>query len=243
MARKLPFPKPATSGQYAADLDVELGAPMPLSPATLAVTSAWVQSESPTFPGWNGLGTELYLKGAKPDPSNNRVFDYPNLKTGLLAAVDMMEGKGPQTTPDAPQFVADVRSGKATSSQLVADVKASHWAGLSIPDTYDSSAITAKLASSNFAVSGAAASPPATTASFGLNPLQWPSQAAQMATGGIVGTIKTMVLKGALTLMGAGMIFYGLTLLTDKKSPVAGGSPASLAADPEALAPEALAAA
>ena len=68
MAIKLPFPNPTNTQEYADDLDVSLGAPLPISPATEQVTSAFVQSESPTFPGFNGLGTELDLPGATPDP-------------------------------------------------------------------------------------------------------------------------------------------------------------------------------
>lgn len=242
MATALPFAKPANSAQYAADLDVEAGAPLPLNPAALAVTSAWVQSESPSFPGYNGLGTELYLPGATPDPSNSKVYDYRNLQDGLKAAVDMMTGTSPQKTPLAPRFVQDLRSGNATASQLVADIAAGNgstsWTG-SGPDTYDSTAIISKLKNSNFSITGSAASPQVNinTAGFGLNPLQWPQQAVSTAAGAIGNSVKLLVLKGILTLMGAGMVYYGLTLLSNRNGSSSDRSAGGmLANDPELLA-------
>lgn len=227
-APTLPYPNPTTSGQYAEDLDVKLGAPIPVNPNALAVTSAWVQSESPTFPGWNGLGTELYLAGAKPDPSNPSVYDYPTLDEGLTAAVDMMTGSGPQTTALAPNFVADIRSGRASKQQLISDVLGSHWAGLSAPDTYDAQAIAAKLGDTAFSVSGSP-SAPANATQAGVPWYMWllnPGAAAGGAAGGaaragvkkIAGTIGTYILKGVLSLLFAGLVVYGATLLTDREA-------------------------
>lgn len=240
----LPFPAPTDAQQYADDLDVFLGAPQPVAPATEAVTQAWVESESPTFPGWNGLGTELGLPGATPDPSNPRVFDYKSLTDGLTAAKDMMLGEGPQTTALAPKFVSDVRSGKASPATLVADVQSSLWAGKA-PDTYDATAIAAKLRGTQFAVTapevasaaGHPSSPGGTTpigatpAGFNWNPLTWPGQVLGSATSSLAGTIGTYILKGVLTLVGGSMIVYGATLLADKK----GSTPAVAPAPAESL--------
>ncbi len=50
----LPYPDPKNSTQYADDLDaaieLELGKPIHLTAADTAVTTAWVNAESPTFP-------------------------------------------------------------------------------------------------------------------------------------------------------------------------------------------------
>lgn len=236
----LPFPQPANSGQYADDLDAELGAPLPVNPAAAAVTSAWVQSESASFPGFNGLGTELALPGSTPDPSNPNVFDYPTLQEGLAAAVDEITGSGPQTHALAPQFATDVKSGTATASQLVTDIYNSDWDGS--PDKYDSSAIMAKLKNSNFAVTGSPASASgaagsssapaqASTASIDWNPLSWPGKIVGSAASSIAGDVGTYILKGVLTLMGAGMFVYGSTLLTSRGGGAASGAAAGGAAE------------
>lgn len=254
----LPYPSPTDSGEYAEDLDVELGAKLPVSPAALEVTSAWIQSESPGFPGYNALGTELDLPGAVPDASNPHVFDYPTLQEGLAAAVDMIEGKGPQTTALAPKFATDVASGKATATQLVDDINVGNgtesWTG-SGPDTYDSTAILSKLNSGSFSIAGSpadgsnAASTSADKAqadSFlgGLGGsivngiLPGASSAAgvagsvgESALGSLAGDIGIYLLKGILTLVGGGLVFYGFTLLTDRGGKSA--APAAAAAPDE----------
>jgi len=252
----LPYPAPTNSGEYAQDLDVELGAPFPVAPATEEVTSAWVQSESPSFPGWNGLGTELDLPGAKPDPSNPHVYDYPSLQEGLQAAVDELAGGGPQTDPLAPAFVAAVRSGNATTAQLIADIQEGNpssgesWTGKA-PDTYDATAIANKLGVAGFSVAGSAATTPATatTTSFpggALDPLNWPGEVAGSVVSTVAGSIGIYILKGVLSLMAAGLVVYGATLLTDRKGaagPAGGALAGSAAAGPaeapfEAFGPE-----
>lgn len=219
----LPFPNPTNDAQYATDLDVDIGSPYPVPGPVLAVTSAFVQSESPTFPGWNGLGTELQLPGSKPDPSNTHVYDYVNLQQGLDAAVDELAGKGPQTTALDPKFVKDVKTGTASATTLVDDIRAGNWDGS--PDDYDANAIVAKLKGTNFSVAGSSGAPgttsaststPATTTGFDWNPLSWPGKVIGSATSSIAGDIGTYILKGVLTLMGAGMIVYGTTLLTSR---------------------------
>ena len=225
----LPFPNPANSGQYAEDLVADLGAP--LTHDNVAVTSAWVQSESATFPGWNGLGTELALPGAVPDQSNPAVYDYPSLQEGLDAAKDMMLGLPPQSTPDAPQFVADLRTGKASAATLVTDVYNSHWAGTSVPDAYDASTIASKLSSKGFTVAGSGAE--LTSAVFpggAWDPLNWhgptfsasgqpqagagptTGQAATAALGatGIAGDVKKIAFVGIVAIAGLGLIVLGV---------------------------------
>ena len=239
----LPYPSPTTSGQYAEDLDVELGAPFPVAPATEEVTSAWVQSESPTFPGWNGLGTELDLPGATPNPSNPHVYNYPSVQEGLQAAVDELAGGGPQTNALEPAFVAAVRNGNSTSAQLIADIEEGNpatgqsWTGKA-PDTYDSSAIASKLGQP-FSVSGATAGPTATTTSFpggSLDPLNWPGEVAGSVVSSVAGSVGVYILKGVLSLMAAGMVVYGATLLTNRKGAAAasGGALAGATAPAEA---------
>ena len=248
--KALPFPNATNDQQYADDLDSLLGAPLPIAPATEEVTSAWVQSESSTLPGFNGLGTELYLPGATPDPSNPHVFDYPTLQEGLQAAVDELAGGGPQTTPLDPQFVAAVKTGDTSVAQLVADIRAGDWDGS--PDNYDANAISSKLANSGFSVTGSTAAPSsspagAQTDSFAggsLDPLNWPGEIVGSAVSSVAGSIGVYILKGVLTLIGGGLIVYGATLLTDRKSsaPAAAGVGAGAAAPaPEVaeLAPEA----
>lgn len=221
----LPYPNATNDQQYADDLDAMLGAPLPIAPATEEVTSAFVQSESATLPGFNGLGTELELPGAKPDPSNPHVYDYTSLQQGLQAAVDELAGGGPQTTALDPQFVKDVRSGDPSVSQLVADIRAGDWDGS--PDNYDANAITSKLSAAGFSVTG---SPASTTSFLGkagsivsgvardADPLNWPGEIVGSATSAIAGSVGVYILKGMLTLIGGGLIVYGATLLTDRKS-------------------------
>jgi hypothetical protein len=244
----LPYASPTDSGEYAADLDAALGATP--SGTDLAVTSAWVQSESPGFPGNNGLGTELDLPGAVPDPSNPAVYDYPTLAEGLEAAVDMMLGEGPQTTPLASQFVTDLRSGDASEAALVADVRSSGWAG-SAPDNYDADAITSKLSSSGFSVSGSKAATETSTGgtqaeltAVDWNPLSWPGQVLGSATSSLAGTIGVYILKGVLTLVGAAMVVYGGVVLSGrghgKQTPPASFSPEASSAPAEESAAEPL---
>jgi hypothetical protein len=238
----LPYANPANDEQYADDLDDLLGAPLPVNPATLAVTSAWVQSESPTFPGWNGLGTELHTPGATPDPSNPNVFDYPTPSAGLEAAVDMLAGDPSigQSSLD-PAFVADVRKGNVTATQLVSDIRAGDWDGS--PDTYDADAIASKLSGSQFSVAGTtttggagtSTTPVATTASLpggSLDPLNWPGEVIGSAASSIAGDVGTWILKGILTLVGGALFFYGATLLTGKGD--SNGSPSASPAIPAA---------
>lgn len=238
MATKLPYPNAANDQQYADDLDVLLGAKLPIAPATEQVTSAFVQSESPSLPGFNGLGTELYLPGAVKDPSNPNVYDYPNLQEGLQAAVDELEGGGPQTHALDPAFAAAVKSGDTSVAQLVSDIRAGDWDGS--PDNYDANAINSKLASAGFSVTGAtssgsSAAPATTTSFFGdagkiaslADPLNWPGAIAGSAVSGIAGSIGVYILKGVLTLIGGGLIVYGATLLTDRKASGPAAAPAA----------------
>lgn len=241
----LPYPDPANSGEYAADLDTALGAPD--TGANLEVTSAWVQAESPTFPGYNGLGTELDLPGAVRDPSNPAVYDYDSLSEGLMAAVDMMLGEGPQRTPLETSFVTDLRTGQASEASLIADIRSGGWAG-SGPDDYDANAIQSKLASPSFSVVGSAADTTepqgsATVAPSGVitnaeltgfdwNPLSWPGQIAGSAVSSLAGSVGIYILKGVLTLMGVGLILYGGVVMSGRH---AKGSPAASSGAPPTI--------
>lgn len=255
----LTYPTPANTEQYAYDLDEELGSPTPVPVTTLDVTQAFVQAESPSFPGYNGLGTELNLPGATPDPSNPKVLDYPTLQEGLAAAVDELSGTGPQTTALAPQFVSDVKKGTATKSQLITDVLNSDWDGS--PDTYDADTIATilkqpKPLGSGSPAAGATSSGIQTTSLLGtaghylgdvgsaVDPLNWPGEIVGSATSAVAGDIGTYILKGILTLLGGGLILYGATLFTDRQSSGGGaGAPAAAAAeDPFELFPFAAAA-
>jgi hypothetical protein len=229
----LPYPNPTSAEQYADDLDFELGATIPTK-ADLAVTTAWIEGESSTFPGFNGLGTKLHLPGSTNDPSNSQgVQDYPNLQEGLQAAVDMIEGKGPQTTPDAPAFAKDIASGKATPAQLVNDIYNSHWAGFSVPDAYDADTIAAKLGIKAPTATTPASGAPGNHSWFSTivtlgghlpgggvitDVTTAPEKAVDSVVGGIAGTVGNYILKGVLSLVGAGMIFYGATILTGRQA-------------------------
>ena len=236
--------------QYATDLDVDLGAPLNVSPSSLAVTEAWVEVESPTFPGFDGLGTELYLPGAKPDPSNSRVYDYPTPQEGLDAAVDEIKGGGPQTTADAPQFASDIAKNNASVASLIGDIRESKWAGLSIPDTYDANAISTKLG-----VQGGT-SKPGSHSWFGsiltlgghlpgggviTDVTNAPESIANKAVSGLAGTVGNYILKGALSIVSAGLVFYGAVILTGRNgksaAPAASGGAAGAAVEPEELVP------
>lgn len=130
-AKKLPYPNPTSPYQYAADLIAYAG--WPSTPANQQFLTAWVSQESPTFPGYNGLGTTLSVNGSKPiqpgvNVSNNAenqaaaaagVQYYNSLKDGLQAALDMFNGTGPQTTALAPQLSTALASGTATHQDLV----------------------------------------------------------------------------------------------------------------------------
>jgi hypothetical protein len=214
--KTLPFPTPANSGQYGEDLDAYLDAP--LTPANEAVTSAWVQAESPTFPGYNGLGTELDLPGAVPNPENSAVYDYPSLEEGLQAAADMMLGISPQTTPLATQFVTDLRSGTASEQQLTADILNSGWDG-SGGDSYDASTIASELNEPNFSVAGSSGSGASTTG-ISLNPLKDVEDvlgsSVSSAASGLLGTIGIFVLKGIISLVGGGLFIYGAKIATER---------------------------
>ena len=238
------YPTPANTQQYAYDLDEDLGSPTPVPVTTLEVTQAFVQAESPSFPGYNGLGTELELPGSSPDPSNPKVMDYPTLQSGLQAAVDELAGGGPQTTALAPQFVADVKKGTATKSQLINDILNSDWDGS--PDTYDADTVATilkqpKPLGTGSAAAGANSSGIQTTSLLGtaghylgdvgsaVDPLNWPGEIVGSATSAVAGDIGTYILKGILTLLGGGLILYGATLFTDRQQSgggAAAGSPA-----------------
>jgi hypothetical protein len=254
------YPTPANTQQYAYDLDQDLGSPTPVPVTTLDVTEAFVQAESPSFPGYNGLGTELKLPGSTPDPSNPKVMDYPTLQEGLSAAVDELAGGGPQTTALAPQFVSDVKAGNATKSQLITDVLNSDWDGS--PDTYDADTIATilkqpKPIGTGSPAAGTTSTPVQTTSFLGgaaniaggvasdLDPLNWPGKIVGSATSAVAGDVGTYILKGILTLLGGGLILYGATLFTDRQQS-GGGSPAPAAAgvaeDPFELFPFAAAA-
>jgi hypothetical protein len=247
------YPTPANTQQYAYDLDEDLGSPTPVPVTTLEVTQAFITAESPSFPGYNGLGTELELPGASPDPSNPKVLDYPTLQEGLQAAVDELSGAGPQTTALAPQFVKDVKAGNATKSQLITDVLNSDWDGS--PDTYDADTIATilkqpKPLGTGSAAAGASTAATATTTSFlgsarhdaasaadDLNPLTWPGKIVGSAASAVAGSVGTYILKGILTLLGGGLIFYGATLFTDRQQsggPIGatGGAAEGVAEDP-----------
>lgn len=214
-ATKIPYPSPADTGQMATDVDVALGAP--IVPNNIAVLSAFGQAQSPTFPGWNLLGTELFLPGATPDPSNSAVYDYPTLTEGLQATVDMMLGQGPQTTPLETKFVTDLRTGTATKEQLTRDIYMGTWNGGS-QDPADANAIASILGQPKFSANGSSGSGGSsgaggTTATLTsapggvLDPLNW----------GSVGTsIGAILLKGVLTLMGAGLFLEGASLAAKK---------------------------
>lgn len=212
--KALPFPAPANSGQYAEDLDEFLGAP--LTPTNEAVLSAWVQSESPTFPGFDGLGTELKLPGSYNENSAG-VQGYPNLQEGLTAAADMMLGQAPQTTPLATKFVSDLRSGTATEQQLTTDILNSGWDG-SGGDTYDATAIASKLGESDFSVAGAKAS--GASLDNVLNPISdiqgVLGGAVSSAASSLLGTVGLYVLKGIISLTGAAIFVYGAKLTTER---------------------------
>ena len=217
----IPFPAPATSGQYASDLDVVLGGNPTTDPTGQKVLSAWVQSESATFPGFNGLGTTLELPGSTPVPGNSaNVQLYPTLREGLQAADDMMLGLSPQTTPLAPKFVADLRTGTETEAQLTSDVLASGWDG-SGGDTYDATAIASKLGESNFSTAGAASSTAPTSASttgLSLNPITDVTNALGGSLSGVMKQVGIYVLKGIITLTGAALFVYGAKLTTERGS-------------------------
>jgi hypothetical protein len=205
----IPFPSPKDTGEMASDIIAKLGAP--ITPVNLEVVSAWGQAESATFPGYNLLGTELYLPGAT-RPAGQAVYDYPTLDEGLTATRDMMLGEGPQTTPLATQFVSDLKTGTATKEQLTADVRNSGWDG-SGGDTYDANAIASKLGESQFSTTGSpgsASNATLTSAPGGaLDPLNW-------FNGSVGATIGVYILKGVLTLMGAGLFLYGASLTAKK---------------------------
>lgn len=222
-ASTLPFPTPANDEQYADDIVVELGGSTS-NTAAVDVVSAWAQSESPSLPGWNGLGTELYLPGAVPDPSNPKVYDYENPAEGVAAAVDMMTGSAPQTTPLESQFVTDVRKGVSNPTTLISDIRMGDWDGS--PDTYDADTIQSKLLGGSFSVVGSNAtgqSASVSTTGFSIpgittipggglpNILK---NAAGSTLSDIAGDVGLYILKGVLTLMGGAMIVYGSTLLT-----------------------------
>jgi hypothetical protein len=248
-SKTLPYPDPKNVMQYATDLDVELGAPLNVSPSSLAVTEAWVEVESPTFPGWNGLGTELDLPGAKPDPSNSHVYDYPTPQEGLDAAVDEIKGGGPQTTADAPAFAKDIASNNATTATLIGDIRSSKWAGLSIPDTYDANAISSKLGVSASSTPGHHSGLDTFLTLGGHLPgggvindvVGAPESLAKGALSGIAGTVGNYILKGALSIVSAGLVFYGAVILTGRNGKSAGsaasGGAAGSAVEPEEIVP------
>jgi hypothetical protein len=143
---KVPYASPTNANEYAADLLAYMGDPE--TAANRSVITAWVKAESPTLPGFNGLGTTLPLSGSTPVPGNSAgVQEYPSLADGLQAAKDMIEGSTTQTAL-APQLQTDLASGKATTSQLDTDVLNSGWSG-SGQDTYDASTIASELNNSS----------------------------------------------------------------------------------------------
>jgi hypothetical protein len=215
-AKTLPFPSPANSGQYAEDLDEYLDAP--LTTVNEDVLSAWVQSESATFPGYNGLGTTLPLPGSTPVPGNSaNVQEYPTLAEGLAAAADMMLGQSPQTTPLAAQFVSDLRSGTASEQTLTTDVLNSGWDG-SGQDTYDATAIASKLGESDFSAAGSSGTGGTGAQTTGiLSPITNAlGGVASSAASSILGTVGLYVLKGIISLTGAAIFVYGAKLTTER---------------------------
>ena len=123
-----------------------------------------------------------------------------------------------------------MRSGDPSVSQLVADIRAGDWDGS--PDNYDANAITAKLGSAGFSVSGSPAAPASTTSFLSRagkiaslsDPLNWPGEIAGSAVSSVAGDVGVYILKGVLTLIGGGLIVYGATLLTDRRVPSGGES-------------------
>ncbi|MCU1488977.1 MAG: hypothetical protein JWM85_382, partial [Acidimicrobiaceae bacterium] len=187
----------------------------------LAVTSAWVQSESASFPGGNGLGTTLQLPGATPDPSNNKVYDYTSLAQGLQAA-DLMLAGGTFTGADgqqhqqqalAPQFVSDLRSGSASEQQLVHDIWESDWGGLGPgggSSATDANVVAAKLGQSGFSAAGSpSAGSTAASATLTSSPLASIAGAVLGATG-ITSSIKSIVFTGIAAIAGVALIVLGV---------------------------------
>ena len=222
----LPFPNPTDTGQWAKDLLT--GAGDPLTPTDVGYMEAWEARESPSGYGYNPLGTEETAPGSIIAPGNTATVQaFTSWRQGIAATLDTFSAN-----PKNGQLLADLHTGNASLAQLSADqaIPGASWATGGESSISTLGTPTAFKYGGKFGlVPNAPGVPGDQTTSLKLIGPYSPGGPFPLGggAGGVVGgivkstksSIEKLVLQGVLTLTGAAMVVYGITLLSDSKGP------------------------